>query len=400
MLALCRAFGQCAIPAAVQPLKKVILTYYSSNSNDAGEIKAAARKAVQNLEAAQGRRATVPAGRKQPEGRPQKEAGPAAMGRDDASPEEQQIQNLLDGGEKRQAIALIMQLITSNASNKNFQKAEQLREWLMRIDATALVESIRAAEIIEEEKRAAIGNESLEVWKALLETVSSDEFSALYHGMTQRTYAEGEIVARQGEFLSTLFFVNSGRVQIYAVSNGREVPLKIVGPGEVMGGETFFDVSVWTVNAVSMGAHISLLTMAKLQSQMDSFPALYGKVQGFCSRFSSPVSLFTRSGRTRRKFERQKVAGRVAIDLLNQQGEETGLRAKGDLLDLSKGGISFNLRFSKKKNANALFGQKIRMNIRGMAVLLLLSAVGKLWLYAATTLSATTIPCTCNSMLS
>ena len=69
--------------------------------------------------------------------------------------------------------------------------------------------------------------------------------------------------------------------------------------------------------------------------------------------------------------------GRVTIDLLDQHGQETGLTAKGELLDLSKGGVALSLRFSKKKNAAALLGQKIRVNIRPDASAAALLRIGK-----------------------
>jgi CRP-like cAMP-binding protein len=275
-----------------------------------------------------------------------------------------QVKELLGQGQKRQAIALIMQFIAKSAKEKRFEDAEQLRDWLMQIDSMALVESIRAAEIIEEEKKASISNEYLLIWKELLNTLSPEEFSSLYHATTQKNYADGEVIAKQGEFLSTLFFVNSGRVQLNAVSQGREMPLKVLGPGEILGGETFFDFSVWTVNALSQGASLSFLTWQRLQSQKDNCPALRGKLHDFCLRFTSPSNFFVKSNRTRRQYERKKVSGRVTIDLLDQHGVVTGLAAKGELLDLSKGGVALSLRFSKKKNAAALLGQKIKVNIR------------------------------------
>ncbi len=294
-----------------------------------------------------------------------------------SSSEEQQVQELLGKGQKRQAVALIMQLITSNAKAKCFHKAEQLRDWLMQIDSMALVESIRAAEIIEEEKSASISDDYLLVWKELVNTLSPGEFASLYHAMTQKDYADGETVVNQGEFHTTLFFVNSGHVQLRAVSQGREVPLKVFRSGEILGSDTFFDVSVWTVNAVSKGASLSLLTWERLHSQKENCPGLYAKLRDFCKRFTSPSNHFTTSSRTRRHFERKTAAGRVTIVLLDQNGRETGPVAKGELLDISQGGVALSLRFSKKKNAAALFGKKIKVSIRPEAATVPLLRAGK-----------------------
>jgi CRP-like cAMP-binding protein len=228
----------------------------------------------------------------------------------------------------------------------------------------ALTEIIRAAEIIEEEKSAAISNDHLTTWQELALTLSSEEFTSLYHAMTTKSYATGEMIAKQGEFLSTLFFVNRGRVQLYAVSQGREVALKTLSPGEIMGAGTFFEVSVWTVNAKSMGAELSLLHHKNLQSLKETHPALESKLSEFCAKFESSNALFKDTRRTRRTSERKKLSGRTTIALLNKQGETSGVGAKGDLLDISKGGVSFCLHFSKKETASTFLGQAIRISIR------------------------------------
>ncbi|MEE4243568.1 MAG: PilZ domain-containing protein, partial [Desulfopila sp.] len=49
--------------------------------------------------------------------------------------------------------------------------------------------------------------------------------------------------------------------------------------------------------------------------------------------------------------------------LLGKDGKETGVRFKGELFDISRGGVSFFMRVSKKKNADMLFGNKIRITL-------------------------------------
>ncbi len=382
LLSLCWALGGSATYDAVAPLKKVLKAYTSTTSPAGREIEAAARLAIQQLESIQSGKAKAPVGETSLKAPPSAKENPTQSGHienssEESGLEEQQIQELLGRGQKREAITLVMQLITGNAKAKRFEKAEHLRDWLMQIDSMALTESIRAAEIIEEEKRASISTEYFETWKELLNTLSAEESSSLYHAMTPRNYSEGEMVVKRGEFLPALFFINSGHVQMYADSQGREVSLKNYGQGEIMGGDTFFDASVWTVNAVSKGAFISLLTLQRLKSQKDNCPALYGKLQDFCMRYISPGDLFRKTNRTRRNFERKKVSGRVTIDLLDQHGNETGLGGKGELLDISKGGVALSLRFSKKKSAAALLGQKIRVNIRPDASLEPIMCVGQ-----------------------
>lgn len=278
-------------------------------------------------------------------------------------PQEDKIQALLEGDRKEEAFSLIMQLIEESVQQKNFIHAEKFRDWLMQIDSMAIAEIIRAAEIIEEGKNASINSEDLTTWTELIKFLTPDEFSSLYHAMTHKHYKSSEMIVSQGEFHSALFFINSGKVRLYAISQGVDVPLKELGPGEIMGAETFFEVSIWTVNARSLGAEVSILSHKRLQSLKENHPALESKLLDFSSRFLSMSSIFNKTRRTRRQFDRKKITGQTNIMLIDKEGKEIGNRAKGDLLDISKGGISFALRFSKKNKAIALLRQKVRIAI-------------------------------------
>lgn len=380
-LALCRVFARCSIYAAMSALKKIHKSYADNTSKAGREIKTVAHLAIRQLESTRLVKTTGAGGASTKA----RSMGNKHLSQDThlantskrASPEELQVKEFLSNDQKRQAVASIMQLITSHAKAGRFAKAEQLRDWLIQIDALALMEIIRAAEIIEEEKSAAISDEYWQIWKELSSALSRGEFASLYHVMTQKNYTDGEIVVQQGAFLPALFFVNSGRVEEYVVSHGREIPLKVVGSGEILGSDTFFDSSVWTVNVVSKGALLSMLTQQRLGEMQDNFPALHTKLRDFCGRFPPCTNHFSKGGRSRRRTERRKVIGRVTIALLSEDGNDTGMGGKGELLDISQGGVALSLRFAQKKNTSALLGKKVRVNLRPDASTRDLLRIGK-----------------------
>lgn len=304
---------------------------------------------------------------------------PSAVSPDDkhSREEDKQIDEALRRGDKQQAVLLVMEKITDCARRHRFEQAERLRDWLLQIDPMALVEGVRAAELIEEEKAAAIGPEVKAIWQDLQRILSDEEFAALYHAAVENSYADGEIVVKQGAFEASLFLINRGQVQVTAGSEGRQVLLKSYGPGEILGGENFFDPSVWTTTIVSRGASLSCLQRAKLVAMKESHPALYGKLQDYCGKYPTASVLFQKGRRIRRIHERRKVQGRVGIDLLDDQGRDSGLTAKGELIDLSCGGVALSLRFSKKKNAAALLGQLIRVHLRPKTAALPLARTGQ-----------------------
>lgn len=371
---ICRVLGQSRSPAAHHALQKMLSDHAAQADILDDKVHSAAQVAVAQLELALPRASdpvSSPA-----EDQPAKVQ--SAVGQVDSSacsataekdvrppiPEGSKIETLLQRGEKEAAIAVMVEQIEMCAAKNQFDMADRLREWLIQADSSALREIIRTAEIIEEQKNAAISDAHREVWSKLGAELSTEEFSSLYHAMDHRHYRNGEIVVEQGQFVSTLFFVDSGRVQLFSKGQGREYALKVIEAGEMFGAETFFDISIWTMSARSLGADISLLSWERLLRLKESSPALRGKLMDFSSRFKLTNSAFAKAGITRRLFERVKVSGKVTVVLLNKKGGESAFGTKGTLLDISCGGLAFSLRFSKKKNAVALLGQLVRVSVR------------------------------------
>ena len=378
---ICRVLGQCASTSAWLAIKSLLQKHYSNRIALANEVRYAAQVALAQLdhEVPDKPKSTKPV--VVPKNKPIKKVAPKADGHPDTStstpapvpsgdqstvlmPKSRKIQALLQQNNKKEAVALILEQIEISAGNQQFELAERLREWLIQIDSTLLHQIIRAAEIIQEQKNAAISDELLATWSTLAKTLSVEEFSSLYHVMDHKHYNSGEILARQGEFLSTLFFVDSGRIQLFSENHGQEYVLKVINAGEILGAETFFDISIWTINARSLGSDLSLLTWNGLLKLKESHPALQTKLMDFCSRFKLPETVFMKQGATRREFERVKVPGKVTAALQRKSGDESIFGTKGDLLDISRGGLAFSLRFSRKKNAIALLGETLRVTVR------------------------------------
>jgi CRP/FNR family transcriptional regulator, cyclic AMP receptor protein len=60
-------------------------------------------------------------------------------------------------------------------------------------------------------------------------------------GALGRTYADGEIVIRQGDPGDALFVVEEGTVEIVAERDGHERTLRTAGPGELLGEMALFE---------------------------------------------------------------------------------------------------------------------------------------------------------------
>lgn len=227
----------------------------------------------------------------------------------------------------------------------------------------ALTEIIQTAELIEEAKQAAIDIRHLGIWKELTDILSIEEFSSLYHAMALKTYPNGKTIVQQGINARTLLFINSGQLQTQVLSRELLIPLNIYKTGEIVGAETFFEASVWTISAKSLGCEVFLLSRAKLESLKKHHPSLEAKLFDFCSSVQSTSSQLKKSKSNRRQFKRRDVAGRLTFTVLNKSGKKISKEAKGDLLDISMGGVAFSIHSSQKKNAVTLFGRQLRVSI-------------------------------------
>lgn len=279
-------------------------------------------------------------------------------------PQEQAVKSLLAQGNLEGAKQLLLQLVEKSARGKNFAQADNLREWLIEIAPNAFQEIIKAAEIIDREKVSVIDKGHVEIWSQLYECLSVEEFAALYHVQKHRQYDDGEVIVERGAAQAALFFINRGKVKLYFDKQGEEVLVKTMGPGEVFGADTFFNASLWTISVASIGnSDISSLKPAKMREWSEQYPGLESKLHDFCVKFETIDDSIRKGHKDRRDQERYRISGRVATTLIDERGQSLGINAMADLADLSLGGISYQVRISKKENARLLLGRKVQIRM-------------------------------------
>ena len=54
-------------------------------------------------------------------------------------------------------------------------------------------------------------------------------------------YRKGEQIIKHGDYGISIYIVLRGRVEVFRESEGREIPLAFLGPGETIGEMTFLD---------------------------------------------------------------------------------------------------------------------------------------------------------------
>jgi len=279
---------------------------------------------------------------------------------------EEQIFQLAESGNKDEAKHQLFDLVVSCAKRKDFKNAERLRERIYEIDPMALMEIIQSGDIIEEEKSGSISRGHLDVWQNLLKKLSSEEFNAIYHEMENRGLHPEEALVSQGTKNDELFFINQGCIRASYFQTGmggeKELFLKNLTSGEIAG-ENFFNASVWTVSLTAVQpTQISVLKRESLARLEERIPGIESKLRDYYSRSSDIASLLNKKGMDRRIHERYKLERRIHLQITGEKGKILS-SFRGEMTDISQGGLSFVVRITKKENSRLLLGRNIKASI-------------------------------------
>ncbi len=280
------------------------------------------------------------------------------MGNKDES--EKLVDQHIAKGDTSAAVKLLFKMIVECAGEKNFAKAEQLRERMLEVDPMALDEIISSAEIIEEGKSQSLDPIHMQIWSRLYDILDTEEKNALFYSMQDLVLGVNQTVFSQGKLDTNLYFINQGHLKMIYQDKSGDVLLYTLGPGQLAGQENFFSNTVCTTSLISL-SNVNLKYAAKeaLLKWKKDIPTLEQKLIDFCADFPSATTLLQSKKMDRRAIKRVKISGKGLIKLLNRAGEPIGKSFKGHLSDISVGGLSFEIRISKEETARLLLGRRI-----------------------------------------
>ena len=289
-------------------------------------------------------------------------AAPAGTGAAASGTEEEEaIFALVAAGQPEMAKQRLIDLIAATARAGDFRTAERLRDRIYEIDGLALTEIIRAGEIIEQEKRGAIRDEDLEIWAALTDTLSSEEFQTIYHEFIERSYKPEETIVSQGDSNEELFFINRGSVKVSHLVGSRELFITSLSRGQIAG-ENFFTPSFWTVSLTSLTpVTVYVLPQSALTAWQERFPGLRTKLHQFYAASNNINAMLDRKGLERRRDQRFTLARRIQVQPVNTQNAPIGRGFRAETADLSLGGLAFLVRIGRQENARLLLGRRMQV---------------------------------------
>jgi CRP-like cAMP-binding protein len=276
----------------------------------------------------------------------------------------EEVTALLGRNRITEASQLLYKKCMEAARGKQFEIAELLRDRILEVDPSALAEIIKTGEIIAEEQSSTISRNHISIWQDLYDSMTTEEFNALYHTLDSVEYASGTVIVEQGANNPMLYFVNSGNAKLTYWRGNEEIFLKNIGPGEIIGAESFFDISLWTVSLSAFGkTDVQSLERDGFLELLDTFPGLEPCLIDYCLKAGSSSNCLEMSGENRRQHPRYPVKSIVTHTLLNESDKNSSKSFKGEIADISAGGLSFFIRISRKENARLLLGRGIKTSL-------------------------------------
>lgn len=275
---------------------------------------------------------------------------------------EKKVDQLIAKGDSDAAVKLLYEMIIQSARAKKFEQAEKLRERMLEVDPMALNEIISSAEIIEEGKTQSLDSIHMEIWSKLYDVLSTEEKNALFFAMKETILDSNQPVFVQGNMNSNLYFINSGEVKEICKQKDGVVLLNSLGSGQIAGQDNFFSNSVCTTSLVTATrVKMNYLEKSVLDGWKKEFPNLEHQLESFCKGFPGPTDLLKQKKMDRRALRRVKISGIGQMSILNKAGVPMAKSFKGELTDISVGGLSFEVRISKEETARLLLGRRINV---------------------------------------
>ncbi|MCP4624719.1 MAG: cyclic nucleotide-binding domain-containing protein, partial [bacterium] len=212
------------------------------------------------------------------------------------------IDRYLEENNGEAAVQLLVELIFQNARERDFDRAEYLRDKLLEVDSMAVNEIVKTGEVIEAEKRAAIEKDHLDIWADFYENLTPEEINALFYSMKCVKHPANHMIYKQGEMQSCLYFINKGRLKMFYRHEEKASLLKTLGPGDVFGEDTFFFSEAFCSTSVITDSPVKLYVL--LKDELDQLyaisPGLESKLNGYCSSLESVADLIKAKNLERR----------------------------------------------------------------------------------------------------
>lgn len=287
----------------------------------------------------------------------------AASSRENLAALEAEIKALVEQEKREEAGKLLFELIASSARKGDLNNANRLRDWFYEVNPMALQDIIKANELIEEAMSGSVDEHFLQAWDPLKQVLSEEEFTSLYHCLEKHQVDKGKQIVKTGSKLDAVFFITKGNVNMLCQCGGKSVPVKVLESGTLIS-ENCFESSYWTLSLVTASpVDLFILRQAQFIELCDRFPGLEAKLTGYYDKLNDISKLLHEQKLDRRLFERFSVDHKITFQTVDKEGKAGERSYRGELDNISRGGLSFFIRIVKRENRRMLFGRRLLVSL-------------------------------------
>ncbi len=296
----------------------------------------------------------------------------------DLTKHEKLVAHYIRAGDRHKAIKGLLALISQYAKLHDFAKAEALRERIISIDPGSLTEVILAQEIIDRARSEPVSRSHREVWRELYDQFSAEEAEALESEMVEVSFEPGQVIFAQGDKKSNLYFIDSGQAKHIFTQGAREVFIKKVAAGNVANEDSFFDAGLCTSTLIAVEPlTLHFLPAITLLSWEGYLPTIEAQLRAFCAKEVKIPDLLKENALDRRIQRRIPLPGRILLKIVDAAGEVVGKTIRGDIGDVSVGGVSFFVQTANREQAQMLLGHNLHLRFNMPPVMTEIEQIGK-----------------------
>lgn len=272
------------------------------------------------------------------------------------------VDQFVDGNRTEDAVKLLCKTAINLAKNQRFDEAEACRDRLYKFNGRALSAIIRLNEIIENEKSRSIAPELRHIWAPIFDRLTVEEANALHLALKPVHLGPAQAIIEQGRANDRLFLINSGQLKMSCRIDDDDLLIKSMGIGTIFGQETFFSINVCTHSVRTLSrVELSCLEKKRLVALQTKFPHLYSNLETIIRDLGRTASdTLCLKGIERRHDKRHRLSTRIKAHVLTPNADKiTGKSINGEMLDISKTGLSFYYKSKNEKSVQRLLGRTI-----------------------------------------
>jgi CRP-like cAMP-binding protein len=283
---------------------------------------------------------------------------------DDVIEQDKLIDRYVQENNRGAAVKMLVELILQKARERNFERAEYLRDKLLEVDPMAVNEIVKTGEVIEAEKSNAIDKDHLDIWADFYENLTPEEINALFYSMKCVEHPANHLIYKQGDKNSCLYFINKGRLKMFFRHEEKAGFLQTLKPGDVFGEDTFFFSEAFCSTSVITDSPVKLYVLFKdrLDQLYTISPGLESKLNDYCSSLESVADLIKAKNLERRIDKRLKLPGKISVKAIDDTDPATVAPFRAELLDITVRGLSFLMK-TTEKISTLLLGRNLDMEL-------------------------------------